>query len=211
MKMKLKHIKKINLKIDLFTKKNYFIFLVALLIVSIITGIIFFILLKNEPKTDLVTSFNNDYSLKDSYNYLNILFSYLKNNLFNALLIWILGISVIGCLFSLFLYFMEGFSLGIIISTIIYQYKYKGILGIFLYLFPSKLLYLINFFILTYFSILFSINLLKSMTKTDDNLKIRFIKYLKILGFCVILMIVISLLETFVTPFMIKAFTFFLK
>lgn len=212
MRMILKNKAKNKLKFNVFTKKNYFIFLISLFIVSIIFGFIFFYILNNTGKEEIINNVNSYFTIGDSYDYLNILLTNLKNNFLNCFIIWLLGISVIGVFIIIFLYFIEGFSIGFIMASIIYSFKYKGIVGSFLYLFPSKLLYIIIMFILTFFGIKFGYELVKNIIKKEEQtLNISFKKYLKILCFCLILSILCSFLETFINPFMIKAFTFLLK
>ena len=212
MKMVLKNKAKFKLKFDVLNKKTYFIFLISLFVTGILSGIIFFVLLNNAGKEEIINNINSYFTLSDNYNYLSILFDNLKNNFLNVFLLWILGISVIGIFIIVFLYFMEGFSMGFIISSIFYSFKYKGIVGSILYLFPGKLLYLLIMFILTFFAGVFSFNLIKNIIKKEEQtLNIHFKKYLKILGLCLILALLVSFLETFITPLMIKVWTILIK
>jgi len=212
MKMVLKNKAKFKLKFDVLNKKNYFIFLISLFVIGLTSGIVFFVLLNNAGKEEIVNNVNSYFTLSDNYNYLSILLDSFKNNFSNVIILWLLGISVIGIFIIIFLYFIEGFSIGFIISSIFYSFKYKGIVGSILYLFPGKLLYLLIMFILTFFAGVFSFNLIKNIIKKDEQtLNIYFRKYLKILGLCLILALLVSFLETFITPLMIKAWTFLIK
>ena len=212
MKMILKNKAKFKLKFDVLNKKTYFIFLISLFVTGILSGIIFFVLLNNAGKEEIINNINSYFTLSDNYNYLSILFDNLKNNFLNVFLLWILGISVIGIFIIIFLYFMEGFSMGFIISSIFYSFKYKGIVGSILYLFPGKLLYLLIMFILTFFAGIFSYHLIKNIIKKEEqSLNIYFRKYLKILGLCLIFALLVSFFETFITPLMIKVWTILIK
>ena len=212
MKMVLKNKAKFKLKFDVLNKKTYFIFLISLFVIGLTLGIIFFVLLNNAGKEEIVNNVNSYFTLSDNYNYLSILLDSFKNNFSNVILLWLLGISVIGIFIIIFLYFMEGFSIGFIISSIFYSFKYKGIIGSILYLFPGKLLYLLIIFILTFFAGVFSFNLIKNIIKKEEQtLNIYFRKYLKILGLCLILALLVSFLETFITPLMIKVWTILIK
>ena len=57
------------------------------------------------------------------------------------------------------------------------------------------------------------INLIRNILnkENNNNLSIFFFKYLKILFISLIFAILIALFDTFITPFMIKAFTFLIK
>ena len=212
MKMILKNKAKFKLKFDVLNKKTYFIFLISLFLIGLTSGIVFFILLINSGKEEIVNNVNSYFTLSDNYNYLSILLDSIKNNFSNVILLWLLGISVIGIFIIIFLYFIEGFSIGFIISSIFYSFKYKGIVGSILYLFPGKLLYLLIIFILTFFAGIFSFNLIKNIIKKEEQtLNIYFRKYLKILGLCLAFALLISFLETFITPLMIKVWTILIK
>jgi len=212
MKMVLKNKAKFKLKFDVLNKKTYFIFLISLFLIGLTSGIVFFILLNNSGKEEIVNNINSYFTLSDNYNYLSILLDSFKNNFSNVILLWLLGISVIGIFIIIFLYFIEGFSIGFIISSIFYSFKYKGIIGSILYLFPGKLLYLLIMFILTFFAGVFSFNLIKNIIKKEEQtLNIHFRKYLKILGLCLILALLVSFFETFITPLMIKVWTILIK
>lgn len=212
MKMILKNKAKFKLKFDVLNKKTYFIFLISLFLIGLTSGIIFFILLNNSGKEEIVNNVNSYFTLSDNYNYLSILLDSIKNNFSNVILLWLLGISVIGIFIIIFLYFIEGFSIGFIISSIFYSFKYKGIVGSILYLFPGKLLYLLIIFILTFFAGIFSFNLIKNILKKEEQtLNIHFKKYFKILGLCLIFTLLVSFLETFITPLMIKVWTILIK
>jgi len=212
MKMVLKNKAKFKLKFDVLNKKTYFIFLISLFLIGLTSGIVFFILLNNSGKEEIVNNINSYFTLSDNYNYLSILLDSFKNNFSNVILLWLLGISVIGIFIIIFLYFIGGFSIGFIISSIFYSFKYKGIIGSILYLFPGKLLYLLIMFILTFFAGVFSFNLIKNIIKKEEQtLNIHFRKYLKILGLCLILALLVSFFETFITPLMIKVWTILIK
>lgn len=197
--------KKLKLKM---TSKNLFIFLISLSIVGIILGIIFFYLMSSNDQELVNRVVEAKFKLKDSYNYLEILKKEIISNTYNTVLIWILGISIIGIVGNIIIYFLELFSIGFTISSIISIYKSKSILGIISYLFPTKIIYIVAMFILTYFSIKFSCELIETYFFNKNNdIKGKMRKYFKVLIFIWIIMIGISILNTFIDPIIIKLFT----
>lgn len=210
MKMRLKNstkrFKKYKINIKL-TKKNIFIFLISFLIISFICGIIFYLYLNNSDKDIINKNISNYFVLKDSYNYVNLFFKSSFNNIINSSIIWLLGISVIGIVVVLFIFFSSFFSLGFSMSAIIGLYGAKGIGGLLCYLLFSRCLFLINIFILTFFSINISIKIFKiCFLKDEINIKEEIKKYYKILILSLCISIICSILEIFVDPFMIKLF-----
>ena len=195
-------------------KKKY-LFLIVIVIMGIIVGIIFSNILSNEDSklvtTKITEYFNN---LRDDIpiNYLKNLFTSLKNNLLYISIIWILGLGVIGLLINNFILFFKSFILGFSIGSIINIYLYGGLVLSFFYVFPSLLLNIIVFTIMTYYANIFSIKIFNLIFKHKDfkfNLLIK--KYTRILLYLSIVLVISSILETFVMPFMIKLFSFLIK
>ena len=114
---KLRNIIKIN--------KKTLLFFTILLIIGIITGSIFMAIL-NETDKKLVIDYFNNFISNIENNKLNF-FEALKNGLFNnmlyILIIWLLGISVIGIPIVIIMFFIKSFTLGFSISSIIFNYK----------------------------------------------------------------------------------------
>ena len=195
------------------TKKNLLIFLLSLIIVSITVGILFYMSL---PLDDKITSQNKilayfNGELLDNNILINLKKS-LSNNILSVLSIWILGISVIGVFFILFLFFMKGFTLGFSITTIFAKFNLKGLLAIIFYLFPDKLLSLFLALYISYHSLCFSYKLLTFLfIDRDINIHIALRKYLKTLVIGLVISIIISIMEVFITPFVLKTFTNFIK
>ena len=151
----LKRKRNINLKFNniKFNSKSLFVFLISFSIVTLILGIIFYYLISSQDKETVNNIVKNNFQIKNSYDYVKLLKESILENIYNIVIIWVLGLSIIGVIGGIFLYFCELFSIGFTISSIISTYKTKGILGILIYLVPSKILYVLVLFLLTYFSI----------------------------------------------------------
>lgn len=195
------------------TIKNLNIFLITFLITSIIIGIIFFIMIDKTTQDEIIINIKDTFTLKDSYNYFSLLLNSLFENLSYTFLIWILGISIIGIIIIIILYFFNGFSIGFNISGIFNTYGlYNGFLALLSFLFPSKIIYIILIYFISFFAIKFSIQLFKHLfLKKDIDLKKAMKKYFNVLVLAVIITIVYSILEVFVSPFMVKIFTNVIK
>jgi len=195
------------------TKKNLLIFLIGLMVVSIIIGIIFFLSLSHDEELltqKQITSYFNNELLEHSV-LLNLKKS-LSNNIFLVILIWTLGISVIGIVFILFLFFMQYFTLGFTLSSIFLKFKLKGLLATVFYLIPHKLSSLFLVLYISYHAICFSYNLLLFLFwDREINMHIIIRKYLKNLVIGLIMAIIISIMEVFITPFVLKIFTNLIK
>ncbi|NLM63362.1 MAG: hypothetical protein GX190_03515 [Mollicutes bacterium] len=107
--------------------KQIRIFLLGLAIIAVIAGA-FYITILNKTDQSLVESSINTFFNDIKNNNLNYVIS-LKNailsNLGFYLIIWLLGISVIGIPVIIFMFFSKAFIIGFSVSSIILNYKLK--------------------------------------------------------------------------------------
>lgn len=191
-----------------FNSKNLFVFLISLSIVAFILGIVFFYIISSSDKELVNNVVMNNFKIKDNYNYLLILKDLILSNTYNTLLIWLLGISVIGIIANIFIYFFEIFSIGFTISSLINIYKSKSIIAILIYLFPTRLLYIITMFMLTYFSIKFSYKIISvCFLNKNIDLRVEMKRYFKVLLILWILVVGVCMFGIFVDPILINFFT----
>ena len=122
------------------------------------------------------------------------------------IIIWILGISIIGVIIGIILLFLKGFIFGFSLASFIITYGIKGIMLSFIYLIFGQLFNVIFIVILTVYSIIFSIKLIKNIFNREMNQKLlSFMKnYLIILVMCILLALVSSVSEAFILPSLIK-------
>lgn len=196
-------------------EKKKYIFLISITVIGIIIGVIFSNILSDNDKIlveeKLTTFFINIKNNKD-INYLSNFLNSFLNNTGTLLLIWILGLSIIGLILNNFILIFKSFVVGFGIGSIINIYLYKGIIGAILYIFPHILINFFVFIILIYYANNFSIKLFKSLfLKKEFKFNEIMKKYFKILLYGFILLLISSLLETFLSPFIIKLFTFMIN
>lgn len=187
--------------------KKLLVFLSIISVIAIIAGSILVVLLSNEDKT-LTMNYINTYFENISNNkldYVNALKNSLISNILFVLMIWLLGISVIGVPVIIIMYFSKVFTLGFSISTIISMFKAKGCLYAFLYVFPHHIISLITYVYLITYAIAVSIKLLNAFIKKKSiDFKPIINKYKLVLGVSLIIVIIMSLLEIFLSPFLMK-------
>lgn len=202
-------------KNSIIKQKKLYRIIITLMIFGIISGILFIFFISKESKTKVLVSIKNFFDLMNTstgVNYGKSLLNTLVNNIGYVLLIWLLGISIIGLPITIVLAFMKSFIVGFSISSIISCYKAKGILGAFLYVFPHQIIILFIYLLLSFYSISFSIKLFKSLfLKQTINFRVVMQKYIKILLISLIGIIIVSLYEVFISTYFIKLFTMLLK
>lgn len=202
-------------KNSIIKQKKLYRIIITLMLFGIISGILFIFFISKESKTKALVSIKNFFDLMNTstgINYGKSLLNTLVNNIGYVLLIWLLGISIIGLPITIVLAFIKSFIVGFSISSIISCYKAKGILGAFLYVFPHQIIILFIYLLLSFYSISFSIKLFKSLfLKQTINFRVVMQKYIKILLISLIGIIIVSLYEVFISTYFIKLFTMLLK
>lgn len=174
-------------------------------ILVFVLGIFFNSFIDTEIKKDV---FNNiDIIIENFKNYkfsFNVLFSNIFNNSLFILIIWFLGISVIGSVLLLILYLIKVFVLGFELISLLSYLGIKNILFIGLYL-CTDILYLIILFVVVYYGISFSIILFRVLFLNKNiNLSNIMIKYIKVLLFCLLGSLIVNLLDVFIVSNIIK-------
>ena len=202
--------RKNKIKLD----KNLFLFLTILLIVGIISGSIFATILNNSDKI-LVTEHLNTFLTNIENNNLNYFVSF-KNNfitdILNTLIIWVLGISIIGLPIIIIMYFSKCFILGFTIGSIFASFKLKGFIFALLYSFPTEIIGLFICMILTMYSISFSIKMIYSVFKRKTvDFKLLINKYLIILIISLGFDLIVSLYSSLALPSILKYFIKFIR
>ncbi len=185
-----------------FIKNNKLLFiLIVFTLISLISGILFNTLIDTNTKKDITNNIN---SLITNYNsQSNLIKSFIPtftSSLFLDLLIWIFGISIIGCIIVLFLFLFKVFIFGFELVSLLVNLNIGRIIFIIIYMLPS-LFNLVIYFILTLFSISYSISLFKILfLKKNYNLSDITKKYIKILGVSLLFSFLSSIIEIFIIP-----------
>ena len=197
--------KKIKLSDIILPSKKTNFFVITILVLGLISGSIFLISLNATDKVKTIKQIQT-FFINISKNNINngqaIKNSLIINYIFVGV-IWILGLTIIGVLFNIFLTYIKGFIIGFSVSSIIATYKIKGLLAALLYIFPSQVFNAIVVMTLTIYSIMFSHNLLKlAITKNNNKLMLK--RYIVILLLCIILSFISSLVEVYLFPNLLK-------
>lgn len=190
-------------KITIKHNKKVIFFLGIIAVIAIIFGSLFSVML-NESDKNLTLEYINNFFENIKNNNLNYILA-LKNGSISSLgfilIVWLLGVSIIGMPIVLFMYFSKFFVIGFSISSIIKGYGLKGCLLSFAYIFPHHIIYIITYTILTVYSIKMSIKLISTIIKKDKiDFKPIINKYLLVLLLSVIIAVLTLLFEVFITP-----------
>lgn len=194
---------KLKIKIN----KKIFVFLFVLMLMGIIAGSIFTTILNSSDK-ELVINHLNEFIDNINNNKLDYIFA-LKNNLITnisyVILIWLLGISVIGLPIIIIMFFTKCFILGFSVGAILTTFKLKGILVSLVYVFPGQVISLLFLLLLMMYSMSFTFKMIYAILKKKSiDFKLIMNKYFKILLIVLGIIILMSLYDTYLMPRLIK-------
>ena len=195
-----------NKRLKKVKENKLLITIILIIIISFILGLLFPAILSNSNKKLITSSLDNFFIQikKNNLNYFNGFISSISTNLLLTIILWVLGISIIGILFILLILIIKSFILGFSISSILITYKIKGLILMIIYIIPL-IIDLFIFFILSYYAISFSIILFNYLFKKRNNISKSIIKrYIKILLFAIISIVITSSIEIFIIPNIIK-------
>lgn len=195
-----------SFKLKIIRNKRKVIFLLGLALIGFISGSIFITFLSKSDRNLTINYINNFITSirSDNLNYTFTLKSAILENIFYTFLIWILGISIIGIPINIIIFYFKSFMIGFSISSFFLIYNLKSIPIILIYLLP-QLLYLFILTVLMLYSLNFSLRLLDALLNRKSlDFKVLFNNYLGILLLTLIFIIIVSLFETFVVPFILK-------
>ena len=194
-------------------EKKIVVFTCLIFIMGLIAGSMFINLLnKIDKKTiidNIVLYFKHVKLLNSNVFGIKAFTSNYINNFIQLTLIFVLGLSMIGIIVVIFILFFNGFTLGLTIGTIIYKYSFKGILGALLYVFPFMVLNILIYLFLSFYAVYTSNKFIKAFFKKDNlNFKTFLGKYLLSYIISVIFMLIICILDVYLTPILLKIFTY---
>lgn len=194
-------------------EKNVVIFVIITFLVGLIFGSLFINFITKTDKKLLVEQLElfllDIKKLNSSIFGIKAFLDNLLNNVIVLITIFVLGISMVGVLAVIIIMFFKGFMLGTTLSTFILKYHIKGVLGMVLYVFPAFLINILIYTFISFFAIHASIKFLKALFKKDSlNFRVFLGKYLLAFIISIILMVATCLIDSYLTPLLLKLFTY---
>lgn len=188
--------------------KKLNIFITIILFFGLTSGAIFSTLInRNDTNTvvERIKLFISNIN-GNSLNSITVLKESLSINLIYLIIIFFLGITIVGIIINIIISYLKGFILGFSLSSFIITYKYRGIALSLLYLIFGQLLNTIVVIIISTYSILLSSILISLIFKNNKRNELRVFvkKYLLVFLMCLIITIISSVSEAFILPSLIK-------
>lgn len=189
-------------KKDSIISKKLLLFYLIIFLIALVSGT-FFNLILSDKDAKLVSDYLTNFITLIKSNNINYVFSFINTVSLNSIyifIIWILGFTIIGIPIIILIYFFKTFILGFSISILISNFKIKGILYSFIYLFPHVIINLMLIILLSIISIYVSTLIYKSVFKKKKINYNILKKYVIILFVFLFITILTSLYEVILLP-----------
>ncbi len=192
-----------NIRFD----KRYVLFCLVLVILGIVTGSLFVVIL-NKADKDLIIEYISSFveGIKNNnFSYIDTLKNTCLINFSLLIIISIIGFTYFLMPINILILFYKAFIIGFSLASFILTYKFKGLLISILYIFPHLIVNILIFSLLVAFTIRLSLLMIKCIIqKKQVNMRIYFNKYLSIISFFTVFLIITALYESFVAPLILK-------
>lgn len=194
-------------------EKNLIIFILVTFLIGLIVGSLFVNFIIKDDKMLLINQVNTYFSnikvLDKKVFGVSAFISNLINNELQVFIIFALGLSILGIPVVILIMFFKGFMLGVTLATFILKFQLLGVLSSFLYVFPCFIIYLMIYIFISFFAVNTSLKFLKAIIKKDNLSFKNFLgKYLLCFLISLVLIIINTLLDAYLTPVLLKLFTY---
>ena len=192
-------------------EKNIIIFISMVFLIGLIFGSLFINFINKSDKKLLIDNlklyFDNIKHLDKTIYGVGALLKTFSNEFLQLLLIFILGLSILGVLGVIIIMFFKGFTCGVTLGIIIYKYSFKGVIGALFYVFPCYVINISIYLFLSFYAIYISNKfVIAFIQKNNLNFKTFLGKYILSFILSTILILIISLLDVYITPLLLKIF-----
>jgi len=185
----------------------YFL-LVLFLMVGISAGAITVNVLDNSQKQEMISFLNSFFKIlnQDSVDSFILLKHSLLNNVQTLLLIWLLGIIVLGIPLVIGIVILRGFVIGFTVGFLVNELGFKGFVFSILAILPQNIFVIPGIIIISAISISFSVKIIKN--RINRNIRYKFatelVRYSLVTASLSLLLILGSLIEAYITPAFMK-------
>lgn len=183
-----------------------FFFVILIFSIGVVFGAMAIKVLPDGQKSELAGYLNiffQDIATHTEYG-LDLFLTVLWNNLKIIFLIWILGFTIIGVPFILFIVFTRGFIIGFTVGLLVNEFVLKGLLFAFVAILPHNFIAVPILILMSIFSISFSIQIINKKKQINSKLLANSINYTIICFLLCVGMLVSSLIEVYISPVFMK-------
>ncbi|MDF2546442.1 MAG: stage sporulation protein [Anaerosolibacter sp.] len=185
----------------------YFIVIMFLLI-GISAGAFTVKALSDVQKQELIGYLRSFFQFinENSYDTFSILKQSLLNNIQTGVLIWLLGITIVGIPFILLLIALRGFIIGFTVGFLVEQMGIQGLFFALCAILPQNILIIPCFISIAVIGISFSLMIIKNklMKTYKTDMMRQFVIYSTIIACLFSIILLGALVEAYITPILMK-------
>lgn len=183
-----------------------YIFTIVLFIMGIVLGSYLIYSLSGSQKQEILSTLNlffsdiNNLELNTQIAFREILYENIKY----LLIIWFLGLSIVGMPLIFIIIYLKGLVVGFTISFFIFEMNWRGLLVAIIVIIPQNILIVPVLIIAGVSGVRFSISLIKSRKDKNFSYLHSFKTYLLISLMLVGILVIASSFEAFVSPSLMR-------
>lgn len=184
-----------------------YFFVALIFIIGAIVGALAAKTLPEDQKKELISYlqiFFQGLSNSGLGNSANVFTNVILNNMKTIALIWVLGFTIVGIPFVLFIIFTRGFVIGFTVGFLVNEYVFKGLLFAFVSILPHNFLAIPAILIVGVSAVSFSLLLLKRKSRAKTNLLYESLGYTALCMGMLVVMGLASLVEVYISPVFMK-------
>jgi stage II sporulation protein M len=185
-----------------------YVYVAVLFITGVVFGVVIVQALTLEQKQELSRHLGNFFQMVDIGLEWDKQHSFLQSFLLNIkwlVLICLLGLSVIGLPFILFMDFLKGVLIGFTVGFMVGEYAWKGMLFALASVVPQNLLVIPTLIICSVTSIAFGLHLLKNrFLRQHLSIPLSFPKFIGTTFLLCIILIIVSVYEALLSPWLMQ-------
>lgn len=193
-----------------------YFFLILIFIIGIVIGAMAVKTLPEEQKTELATYLHfflqglveHPAGLGDTS---SLLPSVIGNNIKIIAIMWLLGFTIVGIPFVLFLVCLRGFIIGFTVGFLVNEYVMRGLVFAIVAVLPHNFLAVPAILATGVAATTFSLMLVRRKHKNKGNLLYKSIAYSILCLVMVMIMFVAALIEVYISPVFMKTIAHFIR
>jgi len=186
-----------------------YFFMILIFVIGVVVGALAVKTLPDEQKTELISYLHifftgltqgND-AITDGG---NMIYSVMFNNAKTIVLMWILGFTIVGIPFVLFILFTRGFIIGFTVGFLVNEYVMRGLLFALASVLPHNFLAIPAVLVMGVSATKFSLMLLRRKAYDNINLWYEAMGYSVLCLVILVVMLLSALLEVYISPVFMK-------
>lgn len=197
--------------IGVYLKANIvaYFFMILIFVIGIVVGALAVKILPDEQKTELINYLHIFFTglsqgNEDTVSSVNMIGMTMFNNTKTVVLMWILGFTIVGIPFVLFMLFTRGFIIGFTVGFLVNEYVMRGLLFAFASVLPHNLFAIPAILVLGVSATTFSLMLVRRKTYGKINIWYEAIRYSMVCMIMLAVMLFAALLEVYISPVFMK-------